>query len=87
MSLPESKSEGASVAIEGALPDNSFSSRKLWGFEFLSSVGVPFARLKAWAVRGGASILQQGLHVYLNGVKQELYEVGNAFNQLYFAYS
>jgi uncharacterized alpha-E superfamily protein len=33
------------------------------------------------------SILQQGLHVYLNGVKQELYEVGNAFNQLYFAYS
>ena len=42
------------------MPDNSFSSRKLWGFEFLSSVGVPFARLKAWAVRGGASILQQG---------------------------
>jgi len=33
------------------------------------------------------SILQQGLHAYLNGVKEELYEVGNAFNQHYFAYS
>lgn len=32
------------------------------------------------------SILQQGLHPYLNGVKEELYEVGNAFNQHYFAY-
>src|ERR1700753_859497 len=33
------------------------------------------------------SILKQGLHAYLNGVKEELYEVGNAFNQHYFAYS
>ena len=33
------------------------------------------------------SIMEQGLHAYLNGVKQELYEVGNAFNQHYFAYS
>ncbi len=33
------------------------------------------------------SILQQGLHAYLNGVKEELYEVGNAFNQHYFAYT
>src|SRR5579872_6752068 len=33
------------------------------------------------------SILQQGLHSYLNGVKEELYEVGNAFNQHYFAYT
>lgn len=32
------------------------------------------------------SILRQGLHPYLNGVKEELYEVGNAFNQYYFAY-
>jgi len=32
------------------------------------------------------SILRQGLHPYLNGVKEELYEVGNAFNQHYFAY-
>jgi uncharacterized alpha-E superfamily protein len=32
------------------------------------------------------SILQQGLHSYLNGVKEELYGVGNAFNQHYFAY-
>jgi uncharacterized alpha-E superfamily protein len=33
------------------------------------------------------SILQQGLHAYLNSVKEELYEVGNAFNQHYFAYT
>jgi uncharacterized alpha-E superfamily protein len=32
------------------------------------------------------SILQQGLHSYLNGVKEELYGVGNALNQYYFAY-
>ncbi len=33
------------------------------------------------------SILHQGLHAYLNSVKEELYEVGNAFNQHYFAYT
>lgn len=32
------------------------------------------------------SILHQGLHAYLNGVKEELYGVGNALNQHYFAY-
>jgi uncharacterized alpha-E superfamily protein len=32
------------------------------------------------------SILRQGLHPYLNGIKEELYQVGNAFNQHYFAY-
>lgn len=32
------------------------------------------------------TILRQGLHSYLNGIKEELYEVGNAFNQHYFAY-
>ncbi|HLZ85746.1 MAG TPA: alpha-E domain-containing protein [Puia sp.] len=33
------------------------------------------------------TILRQGLHSYLNGVKEELYEVGNALNQHYFAYT
>ncbi|HLI93607.1 MAG TPA: alpha-E domain-containing protein, partial [Puia sp.] len=33
------------------------------------------------------SILREGLHVYLSGVKEALYEVGNALNQHYFAYS
>ncbi|HET6256400.1 MAG TPA: alpha-E domain-containing protein [Puia sp.] len=33
------------------------------------------------------SILQQGLHAYLIRIKEELYEVGNALNQHYFAYS
>ncbi len=33
------------------------------------------------------SIFQQGLHAYLNGVKEDLYEIGIAFNQHYFAYS
>jgi uncharacterized alpha-E superfamily protein len=32
------------------------------------------------------SILHQGLHSYLNGVKEDLYGVGNALNQYYFAY-
>jgi len=33
------------------------------------------------------SILNQGLHEYLNEVKRELYQVGNALNQNYFAYT
>ncbi len=33
------------------------------------------------------SILQQGLHAYLIGIKEDLYEVGIALNQHYFAYS
>lgn len=33
------------------------------------------------------SIMHQGLHAYLNGVKEDLYEVGVAFNQHYFAYT
>lgn len=33
------------------------------------------------------SILLQGLHAYLTGVREELYEVGKAFNQHYFAYT
>jgi uncharacterized alpha-E superfamily protein len=33
------------------------------------------------------SILEQGLHEFLNDVKKELYEIGIALNQNYFAYS
>jgi uncharacterized alpha-E superfamily protein len=33
------------------------------------------------------SIMEEGLHVYLNRVKEELYEVANALDQYYFAYS
>jgi len=33
------------------------------------------------------SIMLQGLHTYLSEVKEELCEVGNAFNQEYFAYT
>jgi uncharacterized alpha-E superfamily protein len=33
------------------------------------------------------SIMEQGLHAYLNGVREDLYDVGNAFNQDYFAYT
>jgi uncharacterized alpha-E superfamily protein len=33
------------------------------------------------------SILQQGLHAFLISIKEDLYEVGNALNQHYFAYS
>jgi uncharacterized alpha-E superfamily protein len=33
------------------------------------------------------TILEEGLHNYLNGIKESLYEVANALNQNYFAYS
>jgi len=33
------------------------------------------------------TIMETGLHAYLQAVKEDLYEVGNAFNQHYFAYS
>jgi len=33
------------------------------------------------------TIMKQGLHAYLKGIKEDLYEVGNAFDQHYFAYS
>jgi uncharacterized alpha-E superfamily protein len=33
------------------------------------------------------SIMDQGLHAFLNGIKEDLYQVGNAFNQHYFAYT
>jgi uncharacterized alpha-E superfamily protein len=33
------------------------------------------------------SILAQGLHSYLRGIKEDLYEVGNGLNQHYFAYT
>jgi len=33
------------------------------------------------------TIMEQGLHVYLRGIKEDLYAIGNAFNQYYFAYS
>lgn len=47
-------------------------------------IGKIYSRVKYSTVD---SILHQGLHVYLNSVKEELYEVGNAFNQHYFAYT
>ena len=33
------------------------------------------------------TIMEEGLHAYLNTVKEELYEVANALDQYYFAYS
>ncbi|MBS1918068.1 MAG: alpha-E domain-containing protein [Bacteroidetes bacterium] len=33
------------------------------------------------------SILKEGLHTYLSGIKESLYEVANALNQNYFAYT
>jgi uncharacterized alpha-E superfamily protein len=33
------------------------------------------------------SILEEGLHEFLSGVKKDLYEIGNALNQNYFAHS
>ena len=47
-------------------------------------IGKIHSRVKYSTVE---SIMHQGLHSYLNGVKEELYQVGNAFNQHYFAYT
>jgi uncharacterized alpha-E superfamily protein len=47
-------------------------------------IGKIHSRVKYSSV---GSIMHQGLHSYLNGVKEELYQVGNAFNQHYFAYT
>jgi uncharacterized alpha-E superfamily protein len=33
------------------------------------------------------SIMAQGLHAYLTGIKEDLYEIGNALNHNYFAYT
>jgi uncharacterized alpha-E superfamily protein len=33
------------------------------------------------------AIMENGLHPYLRGIKQQLFEVGNALNQYYFAYT
>ncbi len=33
------------------------------------------------------SILEEGLHEFLSGIKKDLYEIGNALNQNYFAHS
>ena len=33
------------------------------------------------------SIMEQGLHAYLVGIREDLFEVGNALNQNYFAYT
>jgi|SRR5579871_744977 len=33
------------------------------------------------------SILNEGLHTYLSGIKESLYEIGNVLNQNYFAYT
>jgi uncharacterized alpha-E superfamily protein len=46
-------------------------------------IGGIYSRVKYSTVE---SILRQGLHAYLNGIKEDLYEVGNALNQHYFAY-
>jgi uncharacterized alpha-E superfamily protein len=46
-------------------------------------IGSIHSRVKYSTVE---TILRQGLHAYLNGIKEDLYEVGNALNQHYFAY-
>jgi uncharacterized alpha-E superfamily protein len=33
------------------------------------------------------SIMKEGLHAYLTGIREELYEVGTTLDQYYFAYS
>ena len=47
-------------------------------------IGSIRSRIKYSAVE---SILRQGLHAYLAGVKEELNRIGHALNQHYFAYS
>jgi uncharacterized alpha-E superfamily protein len=58
-------------------------NKEAWGkIDFM--IGRIQSRVKYSTVE---SILGQGLHPYLNGVKEELSLVGNAINQYYFAYT
>ncbi|GGB10852.1 alpha-E domain-containing protein [Puia dinghuensis] len=57
-------------------------NREAWGkIDFM--IGRIQSKVKYSTVE---SILREGLHPYLNGVKEDLYEVGNVLNQHYFAY-
>ena len=61
------------------------SDRNIEGFRKIDfMIGKVRSRVKYSTVD---AILEQGLHAYLRGLKEDLYEVGNAFNQYYFAYS
>jgi uncharacterized alpha-E superfamily protein len=61
------------------------SDRNIEGFRKIDfMIGKVRSRVKYSTVD---AILEQGLHSYLRSLKEEFYEVGNAFNQYYFAYS
>jgi uncharacterized alpha-E superfamily protein len=61
------------------------SDRNIEGFRKIDfMIGKVRSRVKYSTVE---AILEQGLHSYLKSIKEDLYEVGNAFNQYYFAYS
>jgi len=61
------------------------SDRNVEGFKKIDfMIGKVRSRVKYSTVE---AILQQGLHAYLKSIKEDLYQVGNAFNQYYFAYS
>ena len=61
------------------------SERNVEGYRKIDfMIGKVRSRVKYSTVE---MILQQGLHSYLRSIKEDLYEVGNAFNQYYFAYS
>ncbi len=61
------------------------SDRNIEGFRKIDfMIGKVRSRVKYSTVD---AILEQGLHAYLRSLKEDLYEVGNAFNQYYFAYS
>lgn len=65
--------------------DRLKSDRNLEAWQKLDfMIGKFHSRIKYSTV---ASILEYGLHSYLKGVKAELYEIGNALNQHYFAYT
>jgi uncharacterized alpha-E superfamily protein len=61
------------------------SDRNVEGYKKIDfMIGKVRSRVKYSTVE---AILEQGLHAYLRSIKEDLYEVGNAFNQYYFAYS
>jgi uncharacterized alpha-E superfamily protein len=61
----------------------SEANREAWqNVDFM--IGSVRSRIKYSTVE---LILRQGLHAYLTGVKEELYRIGIALNQHYFAYS
>jgi O-antigen/teichoic acid export membrane protein len=61
MTMPENESGNVVVAAEESLSAPAIAPGETVGLRAILPSNLPFDRVSAWAVRGGVSILQQGL--------------------------